>query len=81
MDASTGVAVQLKKMTSGCPANVSKNSIKACTDRISGFYSQFNRKRYDQFSALMSDEEYLATQPKEVMKLPPELESASRGLP
>jgi len=75
------MAMAVEATMQSCPANVQKNQIVACTERILAYGKQFTASRVGLFSTLMPDDQYLALQPPEAMKLPAELQSAAHGLP
>ncbi len=78
------VGSKLKGLIATCPKAAAKQSIAACLDRIRGYYAQFVPVGPDtgrRFTNRMTDEQYLASQPKEAMELPKELSEAPHGLP
>jgi hypothetical protein len=77
------VGWNLQNMKEGCPENVAKNGLEPCLDRILGYSSHFRpfKPRSGMFSGLMSDKDYYASQPQDIMQLPQELSSTSGILP
>ena len=74
------IHLKLAEQTAACPKQVQELGLSKCLDRISGFTRHFLRKG-GMFSSLMSDQEYYASQPQEIMELPTELKESAHGLP
>ena len=77
------VGSNLKGLKATCPKAAAKQNIAECLDRMSGYYAQFVPVGPDtgrRFTNRMTDEQYLASQPKEAMELPKELSEAQHGL-
>lgn len=76
------IIAEIEKRKKMCIGATNSSNLNECTKRISDYFSQFNNNSNDyMFSAVMKNDDYIASQPEGVMELPEEFKNASNGLP
>jgi hypothetical protein len=77
----TDVYTNLQVVRASCETPQNSQRIEKCLDRFTHYSKHFDPLSSGHYSSIMTDEEYLASLPKKIMRLPPEFANEPNALP